>query len=325
MKEYDGNNINEQIFLNGLFTKKSSNSSVFNKSYEQTFGENSNEVTERDLYNNFYITTDKILFNINNKENKNQIFDESASSKKKYIILMIVAIYCLITIIPIFAYGEFTNLLFAILFPAIGFTVSFKMLTSQSSGIYINGKLSNSSISTKLFGLIFGMGFGGIPWAIFVLPALIQESIYLISYVVGLACVLGMMICIKNLSKRTPYGKEILGKIKGFKNFLETAEKDKLEAMVMQNPTYFYDILPYTYVLGVSDKWIKKFENISIQAPNWYDEPTAFDIVRFETFINSTMNSAQSVMSSSPSNDSSSSSGGGFSGGGSGGGGGSSW
>lgn len=325
LKEYDGNNINEQIFLNGLFTKKSSNSSVFNKSYEQTFGENSNEVTERDLYNNFYITTDKILFNINNKENKNQIFDESASSKKKYIILMIVAIYCLITIIPIFAYGEFTNLLFAILFPAIGFTVSFKMLTSQSSGIYINGKLSNSSISTKLFGLIFGMGFGGIPWAIFVLPALIQESIYLISYVVGLACVLGMMICIKNLSKRTPYGKEILGKIKGFKNFLETAEKDKLEAMVMQNPTYFYDILPYTYVLGVSDKWIKKFENISIQAPNWYDEPTAFDIVRFETFINSTMNSAQSVMSSSPSNDSSSSSGGGFSGGGSGGGGGSSW
>ena len=31
----------------------------------------------------------------------------------------------------------------------------------------------------------------------------------------------------------------MLGKLKGFRNFLETAEKDKLETMVMQDPTYF--------------------------------------------------------------------------------------
>lgn len=30
--------------------------------------------------------------------------------------------------------------------------------------------------------------------------------------------------------------------------------------MVTNNPICFYDILPYTYVLGISDKWIKKFE-----------------------------------------------------------------
>ena len=41
--------------------------------------------------------------------------------------------------------------------------------------------------------------------------------------------------------------------------FIETAEKQKLESMVMDNPTYFYDILPFTYALGVSDKWIEKF------------------------------------------------------------------
>ena len=139
---------------------------------------------------------------------------------------------------------------------------------------------------------------------------------------------LGMVICLKYLPKRTQYGNEILGKLRGFKNFLETAEKDKLESLVMQNPNYFYDILPYTYVLDVSDTWIKKFETISLQAPSWYDSPDTFNTTSFEKFMNTTMVSAQSAMSSSPSSDSSSggeSSGGGSSGGGSGGGGGGSW
>ena len=107
------------------------------------------------------------------------------------------------------------------------------------------------------------------------------------------------------LSKRTPYGTEILGRILGFRNFLITAEKDKLEALVEENPEYFYDILPYTYVLNVSSKWMKKFESLTMSAPNWY----------------SSMSTAMTSMTSTPS----SSSGGGFSGGGSGGGGGGSW
>ena len=133
-----------------------------------------------------------------------------------------------------------------------------------------------------------------------------------------------MFLLYKAMPKRTQYGNEILGKIKGFKKFLETAEKQKLDAMVMENPTYFYDILPFTYVLGVSDKWIKKFETISLQAPNWYDGYSTFDAASFGNFINSTMQSATSVMSSSSSGDGSSS-GGGSSDGGSGGGGGGSW
>ena len=30
------------------------------------------------------------------------------------------------------------------------------------------------------------------------------------------------------------------------------------------NPNYFYEILPYAYVLNVSKKWIEKFENIPV-------------------------------------------------------------
>lgn len=327
LKEYDGNNVNEQIFLNGLFKKRPSISisSLFNKNVKQETIDNINEVTSTDLYNNFYITMNRILSNINNKENKNKIFEKSASSKTIFILLMIIATYCLITIPPIFSYGESENLLLALLFPGIGFTVLFKLVFGETQTIYINGRATYSSIGTKIFGLVWGLGFGGIPWAFMVLPALKQDPIYLIGYGLGLVCVLGMVICLKYLPKRTPYGNEILGKLKGFKSFLETAEKEKLEAMVMQDPTYFYNILPYTYVLGVSDKWIKKFETISMQAPSWYDSPTTFDMIAFGAFMNSTMTSAQNVMSSSPSSNSGGSSGGGSSGGGSGGGGGGSW
>lgn len=326
LKEYDGNNVNEQIFLNGLFTKRASFTSLFSKTPE-TPTDNINEVTSMDLYDNFYITMGKILSNINNKENKNKIFEKSASGKTVFIVLMIIATYCLITIPPIFTYGEPATLIFALLFPGIGFSLMFSMLFGGTQTIYVNGRATHSSIGTKLFGLVWGGMFGGMPWAFMVLPALLQDFTYLIGYIIGLGCVLGMVICIKYLPKRTPYGNEILGKLRGFRNFLETAEKDRLEAMVMQDPSYFYNILPYTYVLGVSDKWIKKFETISLQAPSWYDSPTEFNVVTFGTFMNNTMTSAQSVMSSSPSSDSSggSSSGGGSSGGGSGGGGGGSW
>lgn len=331
LKEYDGNNINEQIFLKGLFKKSSSSTSLVSKTTE-TPTDNINEVTSVDLYDNFYITTERILSNINNKENKYKLFEKSASIIKVFIILMIIATFCMITIPPVFTYGEARMLIFALLFPGIGFTVMFSMLFDGTKTIYVNGKATHSSIGTKLFGLIWGGMFGGMPWAFTVLPALLQDPTYLIGYIIGVICVLGMVICLKYLPKRTPYGNEMLGKLKGFRNFLETAEKDKLETMVMQDPTYFYNILPYTYVLGVSDKWIKKFESISLQAPSWYDSPNAFNMVAFGSFMNNTMTSAQSVMSSSPSSDSGGggssgggSSGGGSSGGGSGGGGGGSW
>lgn len=321
LKDYDGNNVNEKLFLNGLFARGKLNNSSLSESSDLQNKTATLEVTFSDLYDRFYITMANILLNINNKENKNKIFEKSASKKAKFIILMIITTYCLITIQPVLEYGE-SNLLMALLFPGIGFTVLFRMLFDSK---LINSTSSKfSAIISILFVIVWGLGFAGIPWSMMVLPALQQDSIYLIGYIIGIFCALGMTICLIYLPKRTPYGNEILGKIRGFKTFLETAEKDQLEAMVAKNPTYFYNILPYTYVLGVSDKWIKKFEVISMQAPNWYDGPDTFDVATFGTFMSSTMSSATNAMSYDSSS-SSSDSGGGSAGGGSGGGGGGSW
>lgn len=350
LKEYDGDNECEKIFFNGLF--KGSRAGTLNMakakeimqeaklhgekiSFQDALelsmetGTNKETVTATDLYNSFYTTLDRIKSKINSKENKHKIFESTAGGKGKWLILMIIATFILITIKPIADYGEggLSTLPFAILFPGIGFTVLFTMVFGKSkSTVYVNGKPAKSPLAPKIFGLVWGGMFGGIPWLGFVLPCLLQNKFYLLTYILGIICIAILVFFTKIMPKRTPYGNEMLGKIKGFRRFLETAEKPQLESLVMQNPEYFYNILPYTYALGVSDVWISQFETIALQAPNWYYSHSGFNVHSFGTFMNSTMTSATSAMSSSPSRSSGgSSSGGGSSGGGSGGGGGGSW
>ena len=82
--------------------------------------------------------------------------------------------------------------------------------------------------------------------------------LYLISFI----CLFVIFVLVILMKRRTNYGEQIIAKVNGFKNFLETAEKYQIDNMVEQYPNYFYDILPFAYVLGVSKKWIEKFENI---------------------------------------------------------------
>lgn len=252
LKEYDGNNINERIFFKDLFTKKpvytdivSMMKSIKNVNTEETISESElSEVISTDLYDNFYMTMARILSNINNKDNKNKIFEKLASGKKIFLILMIIITFCLITIPPMVEFGDPSLIIFKLLFPGIGFSIMLSMFLDNISTVTVNGKPTNSPIVSKIFGLLFGVLFGGMPWTFIVLPILLEEKIYLYGYIVGIIC---MIICFKYLPKRTPYENQMLGKIRGFKNFLEAAEKEKLESLVMQNPEYFYDI--YTIYL----------------------------------------------------------------------------
>lgn len=163
------------------------------------------------------------------------------------------------------------------------------------------------------------------------IPIFKCDTPYIFGFISGVICIAIQVVCIRFMNNRTPKGGEILGKILGFKYFLKTAEKEKLEALVNENPSYFYDILPYTYVLGVSKKWIKKFEDIAIPPAEFYasdfsDFSTMRSLSRFVSSSMSAINHTVSSHSSSSSGGASGGfSGGGFSGGGGGGGGGSSW
>lgn len=148
------------------------------------------------------------------------------------------------------------------------------------------------------------------------------------------------IIYIINLGKFTEKGAEAVHRLEGFKLYLETAEKDRMNMLNPPEltPQLFEKLLPYAIALGVEIKWGKQFEEILELAkynPDWYQgndtfyrHPTLF-VSNFGNSVNAAGVDPTPKSSSSSSGSSGSwssgSSGGGSSGGGGGGGGGGGW
>ena len=83
-----------------------------------------------------------------------------------------------------------------------------------------------------------------------------------------LGTLVSMFFAVIAIAKRDEYTR-LLGRIYGFRDFIRTAELDKLNTLIEDDPEYFYHIIPYAYVFGLTDKWIKNFEDIPIITPKW--------------------------------------------------------
>jgi uncharacterized membrane protein len=136
------------------------------------------------------------------------------------------------------------------------------------------------------------------------------------------------------LKAPTKQGRQLMDQIEGFREYLNTAEKDELELAnpPEKTPELFEKYLPYAVALGVENHWGEKFNDILKKAmednsyqPHWYmtTNIAAFSTMNFASSFGGSFSSAVSSSSVSPS--SSGSGGGGFSGGGGGGGGGGGW
>jgi len=131
------------------------------------------------------------------------------------------------------------------------------------------------------------------------------------------------------MPRRTPAGVAALDHAKGFKEYLSTAEKYRLQWQEKEN--IFETFLPYAMVFGVVDKWAKTFEGLTLPQPKWYEgtafQAGAFNAVAFHSTFSTFSSSMSSAVSAAPARSGSGSGfgGGGFSGGGGGGGGGGSW
>jgi uncharacterized membrane protein YgcG len=137
----------------------------------------------------------------------------------------------------------------------------------------------------------------------------------------------------------TVQGRKIMDQIDGFKMYLETAEKERLNYKDVPDMTVerFERLLPYAVALGVEKPWSEHFEKeLARHAPTserdtynptwhsgrgWRANRIVQNIASTATGVSAAMISAQPASSSS----SGFSSGGGFSGGGGGGGGGGGW
>lgn len=123
------------------------------------------------------------------------------------------------------------------------------------------------------------------------------------------------------MSKKNEKGAMAYWQAKGFKKYIDVAEKQRAQFYAKEN--MFEEILPYAIVFGNVDKWTKAFEGKINQSPGWYSGNGNFRVATFASSLNTSLISASNSATVSPS--SSGSGGGGFSGGGGGGGGGGSW
>ena len=122
----------------------------------------------------------------------------------------------------------------------------------------------------------FGFAICALLWGL--AYCVIEDLNTKLSFIYYLGAISNVIILVFSIlmKRKNSYGEQIKSKINGFKNYIELAEKNQIDMLVEENPNYFYDILPYAYVLDVSKKWIEKFENIPIPTNdmgnfNYYD------------------------------------------------------
>lgn len=189
-------------------------------------------------------------------------------------------------------------------------------------------------------GTRFGMRllFGGL-YLVVLLCGLGASAVSLAPRFVPLVLAAAMVIAAwaaTGMQQLTEKGAELTGKLLGLRNFIEKAELDRLKLLVQESPEYFYHVLPYAYVFGLSDAWANQFESLAIPAPQWYSSSngdlfTAIWLTRslnrsFSQVQTNVMNAAmKNTMNSGGGGGVSFGGGGGFSGGGFGGGGGGRW
>jgi hypothetical protein len=128
------------------------------------------------------------------------------------------------------------------------------------------------------------------------------------------------------MPSRTPKGTGLVRRIRGFRTYIDTAEKQ--EARFQERENIFSKYLPYAIVFGLTEKWAHAFAALGQEAStaSWYVGTHPFVYASFASSIDHfTVSTAGTIASTPGGSGRSGFGGGGFSGGGGGGGGGGSW
>jgi uncharacterized membrane protein len=139
-----------------------------------------------------------------------------------------------------------------------------------------------------------------------------------------------VLVAHRRMPARTAQGTAALRDVAGFREFIRTAETERMQ--FAEEEGIFAKYLPYAIVFGATKQWAKRFEGLGADSPamrgmGWYVSPYPFNPIGFSDSMHDfTVNTAGTIVSTPPSTSGGSGfSGGGFSGGGGGGGGGGSW
>lgn len=131
-----------------------------------------------------------------------------------------------------------------------------------------------------------------------------------------------MVLFASIMRKRTMYGDKVLEGTLGYREFIDKVSLGELTTMIDEDPMYYYHNLSYAIVLGLEDKWAKKFKDLVVPPPTWYYGVSPFDVYFYSRMASRmTMQIKQNAMPKTTSKTTHVSGfGGGFAGGGFGGG-----
>lgn len=241
----------EQILFSGLF--KHAKSISLEESNQTMMG-----VSTKELRNNFYNPIEKVKKKMGEKykKNKEQPFYTKSSMNVKPLVGVLTAM-------PIILSGYFTI---------------FFMFTFVTALFFVGAMYLLGTVVKKRRSLPFGSWIGNVLFvSIFVVvvvvlcaraPKRFDDSGQLRMVAIVTSFIIGWFFIF--MDKRTDDANHLLAKGLGLKQFIRTAEKDRLRTLLVSNPNYFYDLLPYAYVLGEIKTWGKRFETINIEPPSWY-------------------------------------------------------
>ena len=80
------------------------------------------------------------------------------------------------------------------------------------------------------------------------------------------------------MPRKTWAAVQILAHVRGFQEFLERAEKDRLERLPADT---LHRWLPWAIALGVTERWIFNFQGLKVATPTWYHGRSDFALPAF--------------------------------------------
>lgn len=109
-------------------------------------------------------------------------------------------------------------------------------------------------------------------FSIFFLSSLLTELFgYFSAFTLGLDILIagiGLAIIAKFMPAKTETGSKVYAHILGFKMYLHTAERYRLQKL---GPDEFERFLSYAIVFKIEEEWAKKFEGLYSRSPDWYE------------------------------------------------------
>ena len=279
-KDYDGKSLKEAHLFKSLFKKMEC---ITLSDYIEVLA--SKKMSSKKITYNKEISVKEIskrmegiirstLALINSDEDKKLYYEEKSESKKSYLLIMITIILLLITTTPVIM----LNMTYLIPLSVIISIMSLNIINSFINKIDLTKiKFKNIAISLIIITLIT---------LLVLIPLLNNNLIYLIIFINGIICSILILILYKYMPKRTIYATNLMGSIEGLKEFIKTCKENELNRVLELNPNYLYEILPYSYVIGIEQEVFNKIKEKNQEIPSWFKIEGKKDIDNLKNKIN---------------------------------------